>query len=87
MGKFTDVAFRINTRAVATSPSCTCVVPLLNFGKCFKAHFLLKRVPVPSGPEVGSILSVGMQERVLRLYPQQFVQVRTDSNHFFLSSQ
>ncbi|CBI24087.3 unnamed protein product, partial [Vitis vinifera] len=61
-----------------------CVVPLLNFGKCFKAYFLLKRVPMLSGPEVGSILSVRMQERVLKLYLQQFVQVRTDSNHFFL---
>ena len=87
IGKFTDVAFRINTRTVATSPSCMCVVPLLNFGKCFKAHFLLRRVPMLSGPEVGSILSVRMQERVLKLYLQRFVQVRTDSNHLFLWSQ
>ena len=39
IGKFTDVAFRINTRAVATSPSCTCVVPLLNLASASKLIF------------------------------------------------
>ena len=53
---FEDVAFRINVRTVAMSPSCMCVVSFLNFGKCFKAYFLLKRVPMLSGPEVISFL-------------------------------
>ena len=77
---FEDVAFRINARTVAMSPSCMCVVPLLNFSKCLKAYFLLKRVPRLSGPEVGSVLPVRMQEHVLKLYFLQFVQVRTCAN-------
>ena len=57
---FEDVAFRINAQIVAMSPSCMCVVSFLNFGKCFKAYFLLKWVPMLSGLEVGSVLSIGM---------------------------
>ena len=82
MGKFTDVAFQITMRTVTMSPSYMCVVPLLNFGKCFKAYFLLKQVPMLSGLEVGSVLSVRMLEHVLKLYLLQFVQMFQVSSQF-----
>ena len=72
---FEDVAFRIDVWIVAMSPSCMCVVPFLNFGKCLEAYFVLKLVLLLSGPEVGSFLPIRMQEHVLKLYLLQFVRM------------